>query len=93
MSKHYLDMLISGALEAIMAHLVYIIHFLGISKYLSKYLLTAHGGMQYFSSVFTTDWMGYSTSWASQFEISNSHLARALFRAFIRIFTTVVTNS
>ena len=37
-------------------------------------------------------WMSYITSWVSQFEISSSGLARALFRVVISIFTTVVIN-
>ena len=37
-------------------------------------------------------WMGYITSWVSQFAILNSCIARALVRVFIRIVTTVGIN-
>ena len=36
--------------------------------------------------------MGYIASWVRQIEISSVGLARALFRVFIRSFTTVVIN-
>ena len=50
-------------------------------------IITAHGGIstsiqcsqQYASMI----WMGYITSWVSQFEILSSRLARALFRVVI----------